>query len=428
MTRPPPDLMTRLRARLRGEVSTEILEAYQRAGASIHPMLDKAEARRFMLRGTDRSWWDQPRHEQLATLCLWNAFILQTLGDTLLEADAAADPDTVGFAPRVTTDQARAYYAQVAVWLERSVLAQGDPTYDLNVTLPASLPDWSPAEPCPREHLAALMAALERTHAHLTGVMVAFDAQPVLPAHAAHATRLRTLFASTELESRALTQMYTPNASAELHELIEDRTRDLMADIYRLGQWLSMPALTTRVPADELGAPPPEPVTPRVPPAPPAAEPPPREQSPAEPTPTSQKAPGEPREPLWVREPWCASDPRIRDQLKRDPRATRTLTHFWQALSAPRDALTLLRDTETRCAKEGVGLAYATRADGTALGHSDEPPYAPIYRAVDTCQVGQVTLNPGDEFTLLRRGAVLQVVTGRFESTPDLSTDPQERP
>ena len=153
--------MTRLRARLRGEISTEILEAYQRAGASIHPMLDEAEARRFMLRGTDRSWWDQPRHEQLATLCLWNAFILQTLGDTLLEADAAADLDTVGFAPRVTTDQARAYYAQVAVWLERSVLAQRDPAYDLNVALPVNLPDWSPAEPCPREHLAALMAALD---------------------------------------------------------------------------------------------------------------------------------------------------------------------------------------------------------------------------------------------------------------------------
>lgn len=421
--------MTRLRARLRGEVSTEILDAYQRAGASIHPMLDEAESRRFMLRGTGRSWWDQPRHEQLATLCLWNAFILQTLADTLLEADAAANPDTVGFAPRVTTDQARAYYAQVATWLERSVLAQRDPTYDPHVTLPVSLPDWSPVEPCPTEHLAALMAALERAQAHLTGVMVAFDAQPVLPAHAAHATRLRALFEATELESRTLKQMYTPGASAELHELIEDRTRDLMADIYRLGQWLSMPVLTTSVPAAALGAPPPEPAPeqPRVPPAPPEAGP------PADPHATTQHAASHhaataPREPLWVREPWCASDPRIRDQLKRDPHATRALARFWQALSAPGDALTLLRDTETRCAREGVDLAYATRADGEAVGHSDEPPYAPIYRAVEACQIGRVTLKPGDEFTLLRRGDHLQVVTGRFESTPDLTTDPRERP
>ncbi|GAQ23150.1 hypothetical protein DEIGR_200005 [Deinococcus grandis] len=415
--------MTRLRARLRGEISTEILEAYQRAGASIHPMLDEAESRRFMLRGTDRSWWDQPRHEQLATLCLWNAFILQTLGDTLLEADAAADPDTVGFAPRVTTDQARAYYAQVAVWLERSVLAQRDPAYDLNVALPVNLPDWSPAEPCPREHLAALMAALERAQAHLTGVMVAFDAQPVLPAHAAHATRLRALFASTELESRALTQMYAPNASAELHELIEDRTRNLMADIYRLGQWLSMPILTTAEPAAALDRTPAAPPPPRA--AAPAASPAPP-PSPAASQATPAAAPDTPGR--WLKEPWCGSDVRIRDQLKRDPRAMRALTRFWQALKNPGEALALLREAERYYSSATADLTYATRPDGTALGHSDEPPYAPIYRAVNTCEIGVFTVNPGDEFTLLRRGAHLTVVTGRFDSTPELITDAPERP
>lgn len=412
--------MIRLRARLRGEISTEILEAYQRAGASIHPMLDEAESRRFMLRGTDRSWWDQPRHEQLATLCLWNAFILQTLGDTLLEADAAADPDTVGFAPRVTTDQARAYYAQVAVWLERSVLAQRDPAYDLNVTLPASLPDWSPAEPCPREHLAALMAALERAQAHLTGVMVAFDAQPVLPAHTAHATRLRALFASTELESRALTHMYAPNASAELHELIEDRTRDLMADIYRLGQWLSMPILTTAEPAAALN---------RTPTPPPASLSVPTAPAPVTPSGAPARAPkDEPRaaEP-WVTEPWCGSDPRIRTVLQSDTRATRALQAFWRALKSPRAALALISQAERFVSDAHLNLVYATRADGTSLGHSDEPPYAPIYHVVNECEIGDFTLNPGVQFTLLRRGAHLQVVVGRFESTPDLLTDPPER-
>ena len=42
--------------------------------------------------------------------------------------------------------------------------------------------------------------------------------------------------------------------------------------------------------------------------------------------------------------------------------------------------------------------------------------------------VGVFTVNPGDEFTLLRRGAHLTVVTGRFDSTPELITDAPERP
>ena len=436
MTPAAPDLLTRIRARLRGEISTEILEAYQRAGAQIHPLLDEAEARRFMLRGTDRTWWDQPRHEQLATLCLWNAFTLQTLADTLLSADADADPDTVGFAPRVTTDQALAYYTQVSVWLERSVRAQHDQAYDPDVTLPSPLPDWSPVEPCPPEHLSALLAALTGAQGHLTSVMAAFDVQPVPAGHREAATRLRAMFDVNDNECRALNSMYAPGASRDLHELIEDRARRLMENIYRLGQWLSMPVLVTQPPPLPEQPQPHMAVVPESSAASPGASAPavstPPALTPVKPLPANPPPAGSTRLPQWETEPWCASDARIRTLLQEDRKAVKALRSMWRSLRSQHAALNLLREAEALCSGEATSLTFATHASGEPLGHDHQPPYAPIYRVVQDFRLGGVDLKSRDEFTLMRRrgpdGWEVQVVVGRFGPEQGLDTAAPETP
>jgi len=165
----PPNLLTRVRATLRGEVLADTLEAYRRAGATVTDLFLEAEQRRSVLTAEGTDLWSAPSGTQALLLCTWNAFALQTLGDALLEADYAADPKTVGFVPPVTAEQALAFYAEVAPWLTRARQAQADEGFRLDVHVPAELPEGAETDPCPREHLLAMMAAMAtlREHAEL---------------------------------------------------------------------------------------------------------------------------------------------------------------------------------------------------------------------------------------------------------------------
>ncbi len=85
-----PTVWTRLRAALSGEQNAETLYAYQRAGATVHDLLDAAERRRFDLAASGTSPFAMPSQVGLELVCIWNAFALQTLGDRMLKADAGA--------------------------------------------------------------------------------------------------------------------------------------------------------------------------------------------------------------------------------------------------------------------------------------------------------------------------------------------------
>jgi len=159
-----PGLWTRLVAHLGGEVPATTLEAYRRAGAGVHELLSEVEQRRADLALKGGHPWSADRTSRTLELCAWNAFTLQLLGDELLVGDYRAKPATVGFVPPVTAEQAHAFYDQVEGWLSLARQALSNPTYQLDVEVPADLPDWSETEHCPREHLEALLAAARRLH------------------------------------------------------------------------------------------------------------------------------------------------------------------------------------------------------------------------------------------------------------------------
>jgi hypothetical protein len=60
----------------------------------------------------------------------------------------------------------RRFYGQVEGWLSRANEAVSNPAYWLDVQVPAELPEWVEAEPCPREHLQAMLAACRRLRRH----------------------------------------------------------------------------------------------------------------------------------------------------------------------------------------------------------------------------------------------------------------------
>jgi len=153
-------LWTPIVAGLHGEVSAETLEGYRRAGSSVYDLLDRVQRRRDEAKVAGCSPWQADRGLQFQIAFAWNAFVLQTLGDEFIRADYAADSSTVGFLPRVTAEQVAAFYHQVEPWVSRANQAASNPGYEPDVHLPAELPPWVEVEPCPRAHLAAMMAAL----------------------------------------------------------------------------------------------------------------------------------------------------------------------------------------------------------------------------------------------------------------------------
>ncbi|MFC4637787.1 hypothetical protein [Deinococcus hohokamensis] len=401
-----PGIWARVRAFTRGERDAETLYAYRQAGMQIHPMLDAAERRRFDLTVSGTSPFAVKRHVGLELACAWNAFALQTLGDKMLEADEAADPDTVGFVPPVTFDQVQGYYEQVQRWLGFASQAAHDPGFDVPpTTLPAKLPDWSPVEPCPRPHLDAMIAALSAMRLHAEAAM--HNLEKATPeADAAALGRLRGQFAAALSKADYVVSMYRPDASLALHEQIEEKAKVAIEDLYRVGQLISYPALMLERPSSTKKG---------------------RRSGKQNFKPTA--LPGEPGF-----DPWAMTDPDSVAVLKRDPDAMRVINEMWSLDPDPRASIALW--DEIRWAIETGGVVPARHRDGKKVGFYFCTPYASVFETKRPLVIGETALRKGQQFAFERAAEgvrvgfpyKLEIVTGKFKKSTIDYCDPDQPP
>src|SRR3954453_10630140 len=115
-----PTLMTKLRAGLAGERDTVLLEALRGAGRGAYDELVAAETLRDELTAARTTVWAAPAAMASQLLAAWNAFVLQTLSESFLDADYAANPGTVGYVPPVTFTQASGWLSGVEGWISRA--------------------------------------------------------------------------------------------------------------------------------------------------------------------------------------------------------------------------------------------------------------------------------------------------------------------
>src|SRR5689334_16886005 len=131
----------RLTARWKGEVGVGTLEAFRRAGGAVYTDYHEAELvrRRLVEEGVDP--WQVDRALGAQMLCAWNAFVVQVLGEHLLDADFATDPRTAGFLPAVTHEQVSRCFEAAERWssLARQAAAGHVPATE---QWPAPLPAW----------------------------------------------------------------------------------------------------------------------------------------------------------------------------------------------------------------------------------------------------------------------------------------------
>ncbi|MDZ4878062.1 MAG: hypothetical protein CLLPBCKN_007497 [Chroococcidiopsis cubana SAG 39.79] len=350
-------------ALVQGEVAADTLEAYRRAGQAVYDLLQQVEERRLALKIQSLNPWTVDPATQTQFLCAWNAFVLQTLGDRFLEADYGANPATAGYVPPITAKQALAFYTQVGSWLKRAYQAGTNPDYRLDVSLPANLPAWGENESCPNTHLDGTIAATRLLRTHAESAIAVFESEALPADKQAVVNQFHQLLASATSEAEYAEQLWAPNLPQEVHEQVEQHAKSALEQYYHLGQILAMPQLLDPSQTVETRA--------------------------SSPFSTSQRSRPLPGETGF--DPWCLTDPAVRDDWQRPP--------------------------ET---KEAIELL---------LGHYYCCPWAPIYVVKHPVQIGDRQINTSQEFTLdVSAEAVFdggafkrQILVGSFQSSPDLN-------
>lgn len=363
MTAHHPDVLTRLRAAMKREVSATDVEALRGAGAGVYDQLIAAEERRRELTGQDG--WKLSSATQAWFLAYWCAFANQQLGEAFLDEDYKADPGTVGYVPPVTKEQAEVFFTEVADWLRRIARAEVDSSYRFDVDIPHALPGWVDVDPCPRAHLLAMLAACEKIVEHAE---IAVNDLNALGAdkHPADFGRLMADLAEVKSAAKYATDLHAQlgdgTVSQELHERVENSVKAAIEGAYRIGQLAAMPQLAGQT--ETIG----------------------RRHDDRDRTATRLPLPSQHGFDMW-----CLTDPETRRRWRRDPAAVRAIEMLWQY--DPNPAATLAIQAEIDDAEHRGDI----RRNGQ--GNYFCCPWAAIYQVLNPVTIGDRRLRRGQTFT-----------------------------
>lgn len=404
----------RMFARFQGEVPAEALEAYRRASLPVFELMDRVEARREACRADGLTPWTIPPATRTEFLCAWNAFVLQTLGNDILEADYAEYPVTAGYVPPVTADQVMAYFSQVEGWLDRAHQAHANPEYELDVEVPAQLPAWSEVEPCPESHLRGLVSAMRAVGDHAAAAMAVLpESAPDAPEQQKQLNRIRQLYASAQGKARYAAELHGADPPPAVQERVEPYAREAIEMFYALGQLIADPSLAGGGAEAESGVE-------------------------ARPAPRTEKGPRAEKVPLLPTQSgfdkWMLTDPDARPGLKKDKRACAAIDRIWRTDPDPLRTGSIFR--EIGLAMERGTVGYATTRAGDRVGHWFRCPWGPIYVAKRSVVLDGVRLAAGQQFVYevsaaeggaakgrRGKGFTRRILLGNFKATDAVAYD-----
>lgn len=248
--------------------------------------------------------------------------------------------------------------------LGRGEQARVDPDVSLPLALPGELPAFVEVEPCPSEHLQAMLAAARTLGEHAETAI--FDAERLPGAGARELAELRALLASAANAAGYATRLYGDgDVSQELRERIEHSVKEALGAYYLAGQLAAMPELVGRrpVPVSVTGA--------------------------------GRRLAG-PGEPGF--DPWCLTVPHTRERWQRDPRARDAVELLWQM--DPDASATLDLQAEVGEALRPRYIAYATDRRGRRLGNYFCCPWSAVYVTRRPLTIAGRRLRAGQQFTL----------------------------
>jgi hypothetical protein len=283
----------------------------------------------------------------------------------MLDADYAADPRTVGFVPPVTAEQVLAFFGQVEPWIARARQAAANPDYrvDAEIYLPVDLPPWVEAEPCPRAHLRAMVAACRAIRERAEAAVADFE-RAAGSGERDDVSRLRQLLAEGSTAADYADGLLAANPDQALHEAIEERLHRALAAYYRLGQLAALPQLLDEKGPGDL--------------------------------PAVLAYPGAPVD-LTAIDKWCLTDPNRRETWRSDPRAREAIEKMWAADPDPGATLAIQAEIDA-AVKEGA-IAHLTLPSGETIGSYYCCPWSAIYVVRRPVSIAGTRLRPMQQFT-----------------------------
>jgi len=236
----------RLLAWLKDEVPADDLEAFRAAGGIVAALLLDRERLLQQLELDGRSVWTAAPAARAQLVSTWCADALQTLGDTFLQTAYDVDPTPPGHVPELILRQALAFYHRVEVWVARARRAAVNPGYRLRADLPDRLTTWFETDPCPEEHLHALLAATRALGAR-AAIAVA-EAQRTLPAGCEErGDDLRQLIEGAHVDAAGAAALVGRHSvSPALRRQVEERLQRVLAEYHVAGQVAADPRLLDR--------------------------------------------------------------------------------------------------------------------------------------------------------------------------------------
>jgi hypothetical protein len=369
----------RINAWLAHEVSAADAEALGAAGDVAYELVmeDEDICRQILLDGKDP--WTAGASTQTRLLSSWVAVALKTLGDSFLDADNEADSQTRGFLPEVTLRQVVAFFEPVEIWLSHARQAEADPRFQLNPwSLPAELPEWQEVEPCPKEHLEAMLKALVGT-ARRTGIQaraegaMAFFEENTPPEREADRDHVRGLMAAAAASTEVAQALYHQRAhsSEEAHERIEESVKRAIEAYFTAGQLMAMPVLIAQKYRGWSG-------------------------------PGSRQAESS---AVIGFDPMCLTDPAVRE-MWRDSRLERDAIDTLWAFDEDKARTTGIQgEIDAALSRRDIGYAtvegqpvFDANAHGRT-GHFNSCPWSPIYEVINDCVIAGKRLSPSAKFT-----------------------------
>lgn len=262
---------------MRGEVSDANVQGYLRAASQITDVWQQIDDRIAELISQGEAPWATYEKLGYALAFIRAARSYQVFVQQLLAADAAADPATAGFLPRVTYDQANALAHQIQPNLQRAVAALTDAAFQPDVALPLTLGPHIEAEGhCPVAHLQGMIAAAREVREWAAGLLaeyttaVSATSAPVGSTNSgstptpqqtphtstpaarpatitSHIAALNSLLAQADTQLRFGTdlvgQVTQGQATPELHEQAEGALWEALQAYFTLNQSVALPNL-----------------------------------------------------------------------------------------------------------------------------------------------------------------------------------------
>ncbi len=423
-----PTLWNRFVAAMTGEVSADTLEAYRRASLAVYDALEHSESHRTSAKEEGKNAWTLAASTKAEILCTWNAFVLQTLGDRILDADYENDPSTRGFVPPVTSDQILTFYVQVEGWLSRAAQAHHNPEYKLDLAVPAALPNWSEVEPCPNAHLIGMLEAMRAVRDHTQAALTFLnDSPPQDDEQKKHLNVIRQVQANAQTKARYAEDMMNGNPSRDVHERVEEHVKAAIEGFYLLGQLLAMPEVAAKISQ-------PKPL-----PSPDARGKDvlrsafPVYETPARPSLANVYRLAKPNEANF--DMWCLTDPDSIGKFKQDREAVRAIKTLWQLDPDPGKTVDIQSDINAAMARGDI--KFALDRYGKKLGHFFCAPWGGVYEVKSPLTIGGTYLKVAQQFIFnvtcegVNLGAPFEreIMIGNFTPTTKFEYgDPNEQP